>query len=437
MNNPTKFILKKILVLLLFTSIGIWKANAQNSIKRKEIKKIVQTLSDDQMKGRSALGEGGQKAANYINNYFEELGLQKPKGSSNYLQTFSLNQLKPKTIKVSLDGHNIPEDEMFLISNHESLHWTSNSAIEQIHISAEDDFPGTFRKMNGMEKDLIVTVAGVHLKTFERYRNYFSKGSKFLDNEEDKHSKLFILSNPIAINDYEIEILQEKKKFQLANVLGMIPGKSKANEYVIFSAHYDHIGILQMQKGDSIANGADDDASGTTAVMSLAKYFKNKGGGERTIVFVAFTAEEIGGYGSQYFSKQYDPASISAMFNIEMIGKLSKFGKNSAFITGFDKSDFGEILQKNLQGSPYRYFPDPYPDQRLFYRSDNATLARLGVPAHTISTDQIDSDPHYHQVSDEFETLDLRNMTNIIRSIAKSAQSIVLGKDTPIRIMEE
>lgn len=122
------------------------------------------------------------------------------------------------------------------------------------------------------------------------------------------------------------------------------------------------------------------------------------------------------------------------MFNIEMIGKASKFGVNSAFITGFERSDFGKILQRNLAGTPFKFYPDPYPEQNLFYRSDNASLAKLGVPAHTISTDQIDTDQLYHTVKDEFSTLDVGNITSTIRAIALSSRSIVSGKDTPKRV---
>ena len=122
------------------------------------------------------------------------------------------------------------------------------------------------------------------------------------------------------------------------------------------------------------------------------------------------------------------------MFNIEMIGKASKWGINSAFITGFERSDFGTILQKNLKGTAFTFNPDPYPQQNLFYRSDNATLARLGVPAHTISTDQIDSDKLYHSVNDEVESLDIQNIVATIRAIALSSQTIVAGTDTPTRI---
>lgn len=226
----------------------------------------------------------------------------------------------------------------------------------------------------------------------------------------------------------------EKDGKALFNVTGMIPGKSKANEIVVFSGHYDHLGIIKGDGQDSIANGADDDASGTTAMIALAKYYKALNNNERTLIFVAFTAEEIGGFGAKYFSQKLNPDDVTAMFNIEMIGKESKFGKNTAFITGYERSDFGKILQKNLRGSEFTFHPDPYPEQQLFYRSDNATLAALGVPAHTISTDQIDTDKLYHTVKDEYSSLDPENILATIKGIAQSAISIVKGIDTPARI---
>jgi Zn-dependent M28 family amino/carboxypeptidase len=189
-----------------------------------------------------------------------------------------------------------------------------------------------------------------------------------------------------------------------------------------------------MVNNDSIYNGANDDAAGTTAMIMLAKYFSKHKDNERTLVFAAFTAEEIGGFGATYFSKQFDPAQVMAMFNIEMIGTESKWGKNSAYITGFEKTNMGEILQKNLEGTGFTFHPDPYPTQQLFYRSDNATLARLGVPAHTISTSKMDSEPNYHKASDEIGTLDMENMTAIIRAIALSSRGIVSGKETPTRV---
>ena len=220
---------------------------------------------------------------------------------------------------------------------------------------------------------------------------------------------------------------------RLVNVVGMIPGR-RSDEYVLFSAHYDHIGIRRAVAGDSIANGANDDASGTTAVVMLGRYFAERGTPERTLLFAAFTAEERGGLGSRYYSTQLDPDQIVAMFNIEMIGKPAVEGPNTAWITGFERSSFGRLLQEAVAGTAYEFYPDPYPDQRLFFRSDNATLARLGVPAHSISTTPIDVDQDYHQVTDHVETLDLEHLTNTIRAIAMGAETIISGAATPIRV---
>ena len=233
------------------------------------------------------------------------------------------------------------------------------------------------------------------------------------------------------LQSYRQDFLIKDKKAN--NVIGIIPGKSKPNEYVIFSGHYDHLGMKESGD-DKVFNGANDDASGITAVITLAEFFKKKNDNARTLIFVAFTGEETGGYGSAFFSNSINADEVVAMFNLEMIGTDSKWGKNSAYITGFERSDFGTILQKNLVGSGFNFYQDPYPQEQLFYRSDNARLAALGVPAHTISTSKMDVEPNYHKLSDEISTLDMDNMTEIIKSITISSQTIISGKDTPSRV---
>ena len=226
------------------------------------------------------------------------------------------------------------------------------------------------------------------------------------------------------------------KELDLFNLIGVLEGKSRRNEIVVVSAHYDHLGIgKDSVKGDSIYNGANDDASGVAAVLALAAYFKKKNSNERTIIFVAFTAEELGLVGSNYFGTTINPTKIIAGINIEMIGKEASFGPKTAWLSGFERSDFGTIIQKNLQGSGYSLHPDPYPHFNLFFRSDNASLAKLGVPAHTFSTTQIDIDKDYHQVTDNPETLDTKTITETIKAIAIGVTSIIDGTDTPTRVV--
>ena len=226
----------------------------------------------------------------------------------------------------------------------------------------------------------------------------------------------------------------EKNGLSLFNLIGFLEGKSKKNEFIIISAHYDHLGIKINGEGDLIFNGANDNASGVAAVLSIAEYYTNDFVTERSLLFVAFTAEEMGLVGSNYFGNQINPEKIIAGINIEMIGKESPFGPNTAWLTGFDRSNFGKIIQKNLKETDYRVLPDPYTSFRLFFRSDNASLARLGVPAHTFSTSPMDKDLDYHKVTDEVNTLDIFTMTQTIKAIAIGIESIVDGTDAPSRV---
>ena len=219
----------------------------------------------------------------------------------------------------------------------------------------------------------------------------------------------------------------------LFNVIGFLKGRSKPEEIVVISAHYDHLGVNEKLKGDKIFNGANDNASGVTAVLAIAEYYSKKVTNERSLLFIAFTAEEMGLIGSKYFGTTIEPENYVAGINIEMIGKESPFGPNTAWLTGFEKTTFGKMIQKNLAGSEFQVFPDPYDKYNLFYRSDNAALAKLGIPAHTFSTSPMDKDSDYHKVTDEVSTLKPSTITTTIRAIIRGTESIIMGKDTPSR----
>ena len=397
-------------------------------INVKETERIERILSSDGMEGRAAFTPAIDKAADFIKNEFKTIGLETPDNSGSYLQDFTLVKTRFITAKARLDVDSIAMSNIVAFTSNPDLVINQDSGYTKAFIKPGDNFNAEAFKYIRSEKSYLVLVDTSFYKDLKRMTGF--KRPVF----NTPRSTVFICTT-LDPRKYEIVVKHEVTKVKMANVVGILPGKSKPNEYVIFSGHYDHLGIGKPDaKGDSIYNGANDDASGTTAVIMLAKYFKQLGNNERTMIFAAFTAEESGGYGSQYFSKQYDPTKVVAMFNIEMIGTESKWGTNSAYITGYEKTDMGKILEKNLEGSKFEFHPDPYTEQNLFYRSDNATLARQGVPAHTISTSKMDAEPNYHKQSDEIGTLDLKNMTEIIKAIAVSSTSIVSGKDTPSRV---
>ncbi|OCX50324.1 peptidase M28 [Mucilaginibacter sp. PPCGB 2223] len=406
-------------------------------IDTKDVDRIIKTLSADDMQGRATFTPGIEKAAQFIENEFKQTGLKPLPGNATYRQNFSMTRSKPVKTFASINGKIIPKDSVFAVSASAGFEWSNNADVQIVKLSSDKDFRKEYTGYLNSGKKLLVLVDQIFTANFNQLVNRSTRGRvSFTDANKDQ-TVVFILGNHDDIKSFSVKYEGKVEQLPLFNIAGIISGKTKPNEYVIFSGHYDHLGILKPMAGDSIANGADDDASGTTAMITLAKYYKKLNSNARTLVFVAFTAEEIGEYGSQYFSKQMNPEQTVAMFNIEMIGKPSKFGPNSAFITGYERSDFGKILQNNLNGTEFKFYPDPYPAQNLFYRSDNASLAKVGVPAHTISTDQIDTDKLYHTVGDEYGTLDVTNIVSTIKAIALSSRSIVDGKDTPARVAIE
>ncbi len=401
-----------------------------NILNAREAERIEQVLASDKMRGRRAFSSEIDVAADFIAAEFKAAGLATWNNSGTYRQDFSMMSPKQTTITVSADGKTIDEKNIMVVTTKPVLQISEKSGYEKVKLQAGKNFIREAQQYVRSGKNYFVIVDTSYARNFSRL-GFFKRQVFPMDN-----SVVFLLDTDDPAT-FSIDARHDVTEQKLANVVAVLPGKSKKDEYVIFSAHYDHIGVGKAVNGDSIYNGANDDAAGTTGVILLAKYFKQLNNNERTLVFAAFTAEEVGGFGSQYFSRQFDAAKVIAMFNIEMIGTESKWGKNSAYITGYEKTDMGAIMQKNLEGTGFTFHPDPYPDQQLFYRSDNATLARLGVPAHTISTAKMDAEPHYHKVTDHVETLDLNNMAMIIKSIALASRSIVAGKETPTRVKVE
>jgi Zn-dependent M28 family amino/carboxypeptidase len=218
----------------------------------------------------------------------------------------------------------------------------------------------------------------------------------------------------------------------LFNVIGVLPGKSKPGEAIIFSAHYDHLGTADRKRGDVIFNGANDNASGTTALLALARYYAEKNNNERTLIFCAFAGEELGLLGSKAFIKNLAPDSIKAVINLEMLGR-AQYGKNKVFITGATYSDFDKLFRQNIKGTGVKVVMEPKEEKELFKRSDNYPFAKEGIPAHTIMSSD-DDDACYHRECDEVGRIEFTHMAAVINAIVQGCAPIISGEQTPSRI---
>jgi Zn-dependent M28 family amino/carboxypeptidase len=416
-------------------------AQTKTAVSAATVQRVLNTLAADDMQGR-ATGQPGQlKAAEFLAAEFKRIGVKPLPGATGFMQEFPAYESAVTSLTVTLNGAPVPASRAFALTTQPQLSWTERDSVKVLLLGPEEKVQTHFREILRPSKNTLVVFDPGQAAAFQSILSQFGKPRLRGEATGSAYSSVLVLADaaPIKATTFRVAASAATKTVTLRNVVGYLPGRDQklAGEKVIFSGHYDHLGIIKPVAGDSIANGADDDASGTTAVVALAEYFKKRKDNARSLLFVAFTAEEIGGFGARYFSKQLEPKEIVAMFNIEMIGKPAKFGPKTAFITGYDKTDFGQLLQANLQGTEFKFEPDPYPEQNLFYRSDNATLAQLGVPAHTISTDQIPTDKLYHSVDDEVSSLDVKNMTDVISAIARSATGIVGGQQTPTRVAPE
>ncbi|MCZ6917493.1 MAG: M20/M25/M40 family metallo-hydrolase [Gemmatimonadetes bacterium] len=225
----------------------------------------------------------------------------------------------------------------------------------------------------------------------------------------------------------ELENVPADERVDDVNVVGRIPGSDPVlrEEAVVIGAHFDHLGVGQPVDGDSIYNGADDDASGVVAVLEIARALAAGPAPRRTVVFVLFTAEEVGLQGTRwYLDHPVVPLEHTvADLQIEMIGRPDDLvgGAGRAWLTGYERSTMGDMLRD----AGIAIVADPRPDQNFFRRSDNYPFALRGIPAHTLSSFNGHSD--YHRPSDEVSQVDLTHMTAVIGAAVEAARLLANG----------
>lgn len=213
----------------------------------------------------------------------------------------------------------------------------------------------------------------------------------------------------------DFRVSAEPVRGQTYNAVGILRGTDPSGDAILITSHLDHLGRRDTVPGpDKIFNGADDDASGTVAVIEVAEALATRERARRTLIFACFGSEEAGGAGAAYLLVK-PPVPLEKMIanvEFEMIGRPDPIvPAHTLWLTGYERSDLGA----ELAAHGARLVQDPHPDQGFFLRSDNITLARRGVVAHTVSSFGLHND--YHQASDETRTIDYPHMTESIASM--------------------
>ena len=243
-----------------------------------------------------------------------------------------------------------------------------------------------------------------------------------------------ILISPTKLGIVSIELdKQVNGSAELKNVVGVLRGSDPelAKQALIFTAHLDHIGIANTT-GDAINNGADDDASGVTAVLTLADaYTALTQKPKRSVIFMTFWGEEKGLLGSRHYAS--DPTwpldDTIANLNLEMLGRPEPGAQGKVWMTGWDQSDLGTLLKQGAQRAGVLVFEHPRYSGFLYRQSDNWSFVEKGVIGHSFSAGSLHSD--YHKPSDEWERLRLDHMTQVIRGLFLGSLPIANGEVTP------
>ncbi len=217
------------------------------------------------------------------------------------------------------------------------------------------------------------------------------------------------------------------------NVIGRVEGTDPKlkDQFIVLSAHYDHIGVApvaKMEEGklDSIYNGARDNAIGVTALINAARYFSQHPT-KRSILFIAFTGEELGLLGSKYFAANptIDLAKLVYNLNIDNGGNNDISRVN---VIGLGRTSADDDMKKACSAYGLDLFGDPAPEQNLFDRSDNVSFAAKGVPAPTfgMGVTKVDESilKRYHQLSDEIGDIDLAYVVKYMKAYILAAKYI-------------
>jgi len=476
---------KLLFLLLSVFSIPLTGQNSNrashyaNLITEQSLKDHLSILASDALEGRETGKRGQKMAAALIKHHFEELGLTGPV-NGNYFQPVTLYTSVPGNIYIKANKQKFLNFEEIFYYGSANSQGEISSPVIFVSKGTEADFnqvdvAGKTVLINLQPEDNFRVIHSARQRKAKMILIYTEKPEDFIQLRDQVTSDftsgvlslkkpqlspstngLFIISPIVAstvmnLSVDKLKLLTEEsaakknlkkikagnltyrtamdvKTVKTENVLGFLEGTDKKNEVIIITAHYDHIGKLKSGEGDLINNGADDDGSGTTSVMEIARAFamaKLEGNGpRRSILFMTVTGEEKGLLGSEYYTQfpVFPLANTVVNLNIDMVGRRDAQHENSApyvYLIGSDKLSLKlHSLSEEINNANHKLIFDYiYNDQnhpeRLYYRSDHWNFAKNNIPV-IFYFDGIHGD--YHKPSDEvskieFDLLKLRAQT--------------------------
>lgn len=467
--------MKNYFTLLLFAFMSIATAQtdadkATATVDKNTIEGHIYFLADDLLKGRETGTDENKIAASYLANTLRSYGVKPDPSSGTYYQKMELSRSFLKEhIDLSINGVKFPEVVAFDI---EAMDGTEEAVY--LNFGLEADYKGKnvtgkiiIVKAGTPESQEIMTAFGnrepkrqlaikygakglIEVGAFDeaswpRLKHAFKERVTISEGEKETLPMyLWLQASPEQFADLgkkkvEVAIKTagiQKETIQTQNVIGIIEGTDPKlkEEYVMYSAHYDHVGIGQPDaNGDSIYNGARDNAIGITAVLSMAENI-GKYPTKRSAMFILFTGEEKGLLGSKYYVEHpvFPLKQIVYGFNTDGAGYNNT---SLATVIGLNRTTAQKHIVAGAAAFGLKAIDDPVPEQGLFDRSDNVSFASMGVPAPTYSTgfDAFDDEinKYYHQAADEADSLDYDYLLKFYQGYVLSGRLIANDPEKP------
>ncbi|TVP44645.1 MAG: M28 family peptidase [Mongoliibacter sp.] len=452
------------------------KERIENSFDEKEAISSFRFLASDELMGRDPIRPEIDAASRYIAEQFWKYGTKELEGADGYYQKipFRLSG-PPQSGTLRLGEQTFTQGDDILVLDGEDF--TGSHEIIVLGYGLENDYEGKDVKgkivvtnigepgklgpadlFSGGRKKLalakergalgLIEIFNVPTLPWQMATNFLNRAQLTIDTNPDEQSIPYlwlkdpknILINAIGKGEYtnaEIKILGKVNRSIIGkNVVAFIEGTDPIlkDEFVMLSAHYDHIGVGKPNaEGDSIYNGARDNAVGTVAIMKAAKYFAEHPP-KRSIIFCAWTAEEKGLLGSAYFADNPLVPLNQVIYNLN----IDNGGYNDTSIItviGFGRTSVDPLIAEATEVFGLKTIADPSPEQGLYDRSDNVNFARKGIPSPTFSLgftafdDEITR--HYHQPSDEVDNFDLEYAVKYWKSYILTAEKIANHPERP------